>query len=503
MVSSPSSDCPRYILDFILQQLQPSSYRVATIETAKSAQQRVWIVELTSTTSASPSSNTIDENNNNTEDRWKQVLKSGRNRLVVRQWLGGSRWWNLHRNTNPIGLSRSEIFGYQCARTAFERLCSCSNDDNNKHNDEFDNMTRVVVPRVLWYSSPLDCDDSSSSSSSSPRNQEPQDSTPPWAVLEYVGAGSIRLEYDQVNSSYLDSMVVDRFEFGFWEPHPRWGRVPVEDALDYAMQILQQVMIPLHQQSSSSITLLIEQNPQKTTEQGPSIPSLFMKGPPKTYKDMIQLYQDACSDMVSSHKRVQQQMHSSSTVSTKNNGDYGNGDRMTQALTLLEYAVQTVLPSNLSRIPPLSPVLVHLDLQPQNLLFRNVSTQQHQQQQRHLQQQQQQGQDQRYKCKTATCSVSSVLDWEDAAIADPRFDLMLLGRKVCANRDQAETIWNEYAATMKDSLGPLDPWLQLETVHSITTLLLQSMDLLNGGRNPWETSNDLWKKLDREFQRQG
>jgi hypothetical protein len=30
-------------------------------------------------------------------------------------------------------------------------------------------------------------------------------------------------------------------------------------------------------------------------------------------------------------------------------------------------------------------------------------------------------------------------------------------------------------------------------------LLLQSMDLLGGGRSPWETKPDLWGKIQREF----
>jgi hypothetical protein len=97
------------------------------------------------------------------------------------------------------------------------------------------------------------------------------------------------------------------------------------------------------------------------------------------------------------------------------------------------------------------------------------------------------------------------LDWEDAAIADPRFELLLLGRKVCANREQAEELWKLYSSshhtTTPIAIGPLGPWLQLETIHSIVTLLLQSMDLLDGGRNPWETTKDLWSKLQREFAR--
>ena len=104
--------------------------------------------------------------------------------------------------------------------------------------------------------------------------------------------------------------------------------------------------------------------------------------------------------------------------------------------------------------------------------------------------------------------ISSVLDWEEAAYADPRFELLMLCRKVCANREQAEVVWNTYEQEYNSGdnnktlkLGPLQPWLELETVHSISTLLMQSMDLLGGGRSPWESKPDLWGKIEREIQR--
>jgi thiamine kinase-like enzyme len=142
--------------------------------------------------------------------------------------------------------------------------------------------------------------------------------------------------------------------------------------------------------------------------------------------------------------------------------------------------------SILSLLPP---VLCHMDCQPQNLLF--------------------------VKCATTSLSptaspkpddpvlrveVSSVLDWEEAAYADPRFELLLLCRKVCANRSQADRVWETYRRELpQPHLGPIDPWLRLETVHSLTTLLLQAMKV--GGRSPWESQPDLWGKIQREFQR--
>jgi thiamine kinase-like enzyme len=159
--------------------------------------------------------------------------------------------------------------------------------------------------------------------------------------------------------------------------------------------------------------------------------------------------------------------------------------------------------------PQLPPVLCHMDLQPQNLAFQCNSRskvkgcdngngkQTHNHTARH-------------------CCVASVMDWEEACYADPRFELLLVCRKVLANREQAEKLWQSYSnrveqlsrqlnsqskKTMSWNVGPLEPWLKLETVHSLCTLMLQAMDLPGGGRSPWETKPDLWGKIDRERQR--
>ena len=142
------------------------------------------------------------------------------------------------------------------------------------------------------------------------------------------------------------------------------------------------------------------------------------------------------------------------------------------------------------RPPPLPPVLCHVDLQPQNLAFK--------------------------RDHDRNCFVASVMDWEEACYADPRFELLLICRKVLANREQAETMWQSYSVfvqqfysslslktkmEMQLTIGDIEPWLKLETVHSICMLSLQAMDLLGVGRSPWETKLDLWGKIARERQR--
>jgi hypothetical protein len=240
--------------------------------------------------------------------------------------------------------------------------------------------------------------------------------------------------------------------------------------------VLDQVIFPLHLGSKDALRHLNDETARADLKEFPCY----------TYQAMItkyeQVYQTLMEHLVSAHYHQDQQQQQ----------EVQHFQRWDGIMALIQDAIYHVLPTNYSDFivnlePPLLPslVLVHLDLQPQNLLFsRRLDAEKIDSGSNHH-----------------NSRVSSVLDWEDAAIADPRFELLLLGRKVCATREQAEVVWKLYGDKMKVNLGPLKPWLQLETCHSILTLLLQSMNLLNGGRNPWETSKDLWGKLEREMAR--
>ena len=394
------------------------------------------------------------------------ALKVGHQRLVLRIWYGGSSWWNLHRNTNPIDLARKEIMGYQIAHTAF----FINTKERNYH---------PRIPRVIYFD-----DDTSQQSSLQP----------PWAVLEYVGPDSLYLKESCVDTTYFDGMIKVRKEFGFDEPHPRWGRVPTDQSLQYSRLILHQVMIPLHYQTTRIKRNNLDQkvadvdHNQHHQQQQEQQQQQQQQGDVHTYFSMIRLYRDAYISMM---KNL-----STATVSNdihKLSNNQSGSPRMKDCLERLNQLL-IVLESNVAAVNTLPPALVHMDLQPQNLIFCKSDD------------------ESKNNGNDNTISIFSVLDWEDTGWADLRFDLLLLCRKVCSNRNQAENIWSEYETSMNMmvaaqqqqqqnpvSLGLIDPWLQLETVHSITTMLLQSMDLLNGGRNPWETKTDLWGKLEREF----
>jgi thiamine kinase-like enzyme len=517
-----SSSYPQQVFNRILEENLRGRYQLEHVEEAKSAQQEVYILRLSATNDDSqdgnPDAPAVGTHGGSsgathvpprpprlTQD-WLDALHSGRHHLVVRIWKGGCRWWNLHRNSSPLGLADAEAMGYRVAGTVFSTttkgLPGVDADPSGNANKTRRLHNSVVVPRLLHFEP-----GSMNATAASSTNE-----SLPWAVLEYVGPESRHFVHSQdddengnyahgdnvVDNRYLDGMISVRFEYGFEEPHPRWGRVPVDQALEYAQIVLQQVVIPLHR-----LTGLLWTGENQHDRDASSV-VCTPRQHVYSYSTMVKLYRDAWKDMIVE------------TNATDGAHGLGTDPRISRSLKVLDEAL-VVLEANSASIcdhagqqttiPSLSPVLVHMDLQPQNLIFRarkayrpsgdgDSNSQGHQSGHGQL--------------EGPSSTVFAVLDWEDAAWADPRFDLLLLCRKVCANREQANVLWSEYGATLaRDSddgmdeypLGPIEPWLQLETVHSIATLLLQSMDLLDGGRNPWETKNDLWGKLEREFAR--
>jgi hypothetical protein len=443
---------------------------------AKSAQHQVWLVHLWESSISGGTAHHDDD------DPWKACLRRGNHRLVVRVWQGQCRWWNLNHQDRPLpppphhqnevldcwngstatatthddddddddDIARHELWGYQTAKRAF---------------DSSNGGGRIRIPTVLCTNH--NGTTTAAATTTTTRKECGGKKRNYFAILEYVGAESTLFANQDddlsIDTSWTDGMVTVRDEFGFPEPHPRWGRVPVDQALEYAMQVLQEVVLPLHtycrrRQSDNMVV---------------APPSVY------TFRDMVALYQRALSTLIAPL------LHNNNA----NNGAAGDDDDV----HMLQYAVdrlQSAIPDTIAPEQDMAPVLVHMDLQPQNLIFgrRRRDTEQ-QQENNHRQQQRQDNR----------IVVVSVLDWEEAAWADPRFELLLLGRKVCAHREQALAIWDYYQQQTGLALGSLDIWLQLETVHSLTTLLLQAATGM--GRSPWEARSDLWGKIQREIAR--
>jgi hypothetical protein len=421
MDSSPL--CPEAILSFLRSNLGPK-FLVSNVRQAKSAQQRVLILQCNNNDgdcSSTPSDSS----------EWKRALQTGQNRIVVRIWKGSARWWNLHSNepgTGVVRMARAEVAGYRMARNALAE-------------------TALHIPTILYFSHDKD----------TVQNY----ADPPWAILSYVGPESIFFDGDQRvhDTRWADCMVKIRREFGFDEPHPRWGRVPEDQCLQYSLMILDEFVIPMHDcffSKNDRSQQLDWSHLGRTRDDQTEIPYQYL--------DMVQLYQTACSRLIAAMSALPEK-----------------DTKLETAIDALEVCLERLRKTTTTnRIPNVPPVLCHMDCQPQNLIFVCDKDEQSQ-------------------------DISSVLDWEEAAYADPRFELLLLCRKVCANSEQAKTLWRRYFEYMSQTydldMGPMEPWLQLETVHSITTLLLQTMDMLDGGRNPWERKPDLWGKIEREFQR--
>ena len=480
------------------------------------------------------------------EGLWNYALQCGNNHLVVRYWQGGSRWWNLNRKSakkqqqqGTMELAKSELAAYQIAHLVLgdkiPRLLHYSHDDTiQKRQQDKDPGDDNTGEDLL-----------SSSSSFS------------WAILEYVGPEADRFSSSSSSSPssfsfdsyWMESMVKIRDEFGFSEPHPRWGRVSVDQCLQYALTILWEVTIPLHQwffQQQQHKQQHKQQNreakdgsftPQTTRllkgrvvedlvhELG--IPArlqqqlighqqhrLLLRQDTKesastmsengyTFGTLVNLYQQAHQEMTEimmQQQQPQQQIHSIE----ENDKD---SNKLVQAIRILGKCVlqlEQEMQRNEHVANPLPFVLVHMDCQPQNLIFARSTHHGKTLQRLNTNNNDDDDENKNTPQRHSSLHVSSVLDWEEAAFADPRFELVLLGRKVCANEEQAKHLWYNYQEAFGDyylDLGTIDPWLRLETVHSLSTLLLQSLNHEEYGRSPWETKPDLWGKISREFQR--
>lgn len=533
-----------------------ATLHLSTIEELPSAQQRIYVLSVeqvsindddveettdrieklhdihnfqTSKTLSFPIAiqNTTNDDDNDCIDapamilnRLIHALHCGNHKLILRKWKQGARWWNLNMNhtdafsssttngndniNNTLSMARAEVAGYRLAKFAM----------NHHDTHEINKQKRKIcayVPDVVYFS--YDETDTVDTDGD------------PWALFSYFGNNNMEgleddgkdetnininigskstLKWDMKNATavsksthfssshhnhlieckhYPTTMTKIRHEFGFDEPHPRHGRVPIDECSEYAHMILRDVVLPIQfsffeWSSSSSI-------------QPPSLNGVDWKhslcalavdsqtSKPFQYHDMIAVYRLAL-------QRLSAAQQTATVVDERM-------DTLLQMMYECVAALEHEWDDHDGRHPPPLPaVICHMDLQPQNLTFwhdRNDSVEK----------------DDVNVHVAKHCSVASVMDFEEAAYADPRFEVLLICRKVLANLEQAKGLWKSYSSTVKLhttwDVGPIEPWLRLETVHSLFTLLLQANNLLGGGRNPWETKPDLWGKIDRERMR--
>mmetsp|Transcript_9915 Transcript_9915/g.14742 ORF Transcript_9915/g.14742 Transcript_9915/m.14742 type:complete len:229 (+) Transcript_9915:1-687(+) len=203
-----------------------------------------------------------------------------------------------------------------------------------------------------------------------------------------------------------------------------------------------------------------------------------LSGKPFSFKHMLNMYEKATVKMEDSILMLQ------TDINEAKNACGASQYRFDKLVEAIQYGIKQLRGEDVAMQTQVPFTLVHCDLQPQNLIFWRRN-------------------DVSVNTESYVPNVAYILDWEEAALADLRFELLLICRKVCANMEQATSVWNYYRemtlSQHQVDIGTLEPWLKLEGVHSITTLAMQA--LLGGGRNPWETKPDLICKIDRELLR--
>ena len=428
-----------------------------------------------------------------------KALERSSNKLIIRRWKRGACWWNCNINNEKL--------------ISFARGCSCVHSDVT-HPPEEDHLTtlkmakaevdgyrlsrlalkdsdsHVQIAEVLYFSHDERCPTalniaSSSSSYENGERKDRNDFIEPWAVLSYYSdsdATVIRDLNQKPCYHYPTTMIKTRYEFGFDEPHPRHGRVPINESLDYVKLILRDFVYPLQ----SYFFLNDMDGLERELTSLSWVDSTNSTTQPFQYLDMVSLYSSALN-------------------SIRNSTNFNSKDEKTTSMLDMLKKCVTMLQDEWDQLSSsaLPAVLCHMDLQPQNLAFSHANKQH----------------DTTNGCTTHdpdACHVAAVMDWEEACYADPRFELILLCRKVLANRVQAEIIWQSYSDKIQSwryelmtkhrrhvdwMVGPIEPWLKLECVHSLCTLFFQFLDRFGGGRSPWETKTDLLCKIDRERQR--
>ncbi len=443
-------------------------YKVDGHYIIKSAQQRVFIITVSSTKQlAKPNASQIGES-------LIKAIKESKGRLVLRIWKGASRWWNLNANAKEscLDLASSEVSGYKLAREAFRLYYDLHKGEEN--HESISHNPRICIPQVLYFES-NECEIIKSQ-----RN--------PWAVFSFVKEINNISKYPSDKEplifcdEFIKNMVKIRKEFGFDEPHPRHGRVCVENSVEYAMKLLDTVVLPiqsiffsfyLHESgeslSNSKETWGKEDNNFsriRIETKNLCRNNVIRTEEPVQFSDMIHLYQE--------------QVRAIRNAVAKN--------EILDSLGVVVYLEQCiemlVAEGEIIKQNPMPPVLCHMDLQPQNLVWLSRGTK---------------------SPLTNIPMIASILDWEESCFADARFEMLLICRKVLANKEQADQLWNYYTERVEETtnftVGDIEPWLRLESVHSLLTMVLQGMGLLQGGRNPWEGKSDLHQKINRELHR--
>jgi len=495
MASSLISSPLETIVEFI-EQFFGVVVNLSSLAEKKSAQQTVYILPVSffCQTKVAGYHRHRDRQNN-----FLDTIRSCDYKIVLRIWRGNGKFWNLHGLTKQrrsqqhelVEFAKAEVAGYRISRYILTRIDTYDNLRDTACSVRDVRVNGIVVPEVLYFSH-----DTTAGKIISPN-------TPPWAIFSYVGKESVHFNnMNRINDqgTFVSQMVKVRHEFGFDEPHPRHGRVDSNRSLSYALQVLDQIIKPLHHPFYTS------NNPMHASHLHGmhKILAFDAIGECYRYNHMVSLYHRISHDLLI---EVQKRENQEGIYISVNPVPLINEQLIRHTHLLYNYTSQLTTEverrgnQELHRNPP--GVLCHCDLQPQNLMFFWTSIS---------------------DVDTHTVpSIACVLDWEEAAYADPRFEIVLICRRVCCDINQARVVWDNYTRWVDHEfnhydrniiIGPLEPWLILEGLHNICIWLLQAWEMTRfwsssdlgssasrTGRNPWEDRKTLEGKIEREFQR--
>lgn len=546
--------CLEKVASFLLHHTEgdgSGTFSIQAVKRLKSAQQHVLVLSVELQQHSTKNLHQPDQNDNpqsNQEIRkLKDIILKGDGKIVLRIWSNGARWWNLNmkqlflcvdsdvsddestHNEEQLLILRnrlalSEVSGYRVAKRAIQYYNMKRRKNNEKiPEQEHQSLeTRICIPEVIHFN----------------LEENPSLTSQPWALFSYVGEGSSHINNDEeirldkssrwfVCDDFIYNMVKIRHEFGFDEPHPRHGRVNVDQALDYALQVLDTIILPIHfaffdefyakynngkkhprnhfesdllkEDSCNLVWDWFSKNHNSNSISDDLMNSNEQRQSSCTYKDMVKFYETVITNLQNQlNPKECSEINEAEHIQAKDQNNDNNDKKFAILIDVLTECVQTLQTesNDFADIQELPAVLCHIDLQPQNMIL----------------------------CKKVAFNndgdeipkIFSVLDWEESCYADPRFELLLLCRKVVANRDQANVLWDRYESFVNGNfgaqvcehrrypsgeckIGSIEPWLKLETVHSILTMTIQGMDL--GGRSPWEEKPELFDKISRELMR--
>ncbi|GMI45001.1 hypothetical protein TrCOL_g9319 [Triparma columacea] len=363
---------------------------------------------------------------------------------VLRVYVGASSWWNLYLDSCPSDLLPPAEI------STSEHLCYTL---TQKYYDQ--------APPSFGPRSP------------SMRTFQPS----------VLGSSSNWLSLSYVPHTPFPHMIPDRVEFGFLEPHPRHGRLEPRDCLGYCCMVLEGYFYRVCKGAWKEGGGKGEVNPRDVVG--------------RVEKVMKEVEgRGVGGGRAEEVKRMASELgrdYFAGVEEWRGGGEEGANDGG-------ERSEKTV--------PYLPPVVVHCDLQPQNLCLGTAQD---------VGGERREGtwtrrEDNDTTTTTTTYFIEGVVDYEEARFADPRFELMFMCRRVCCDLEQASIVWGMFSEFSKGEgweVGGLEGWMKLECLVTLAGCVVRGSGMgeewikKEGRGEGRQDQEEEWRKYEREIERWG